>query len=186
MKRNLALLTLSCLLLSTTPLKAQEETNAAKRSQSVYLEFAGSGCALTVNYEFRLKKERISGLGLRIGAGGLAIDLFGTTSVFSVPTELNYIWGEKTRVSGEIGFSLTYLHIRDETISWFFDEPDCVEKEDLLVSYIPLGIRFRPKTNGLLVRLNAGPVINYSSPNLWSDHAIDPFLGIAVGYSFMK
>lgn len=186
MKNNLALLALTCLFLNPVALQAQEETKATQRSQSIYLEFAGSGCAFTANYEFRLKKDRISGLGLRVGAGGLAIDLFGTTSVFSVPAELNYIWGEKTRISGEIGFSLTYLHIRDETISWFFDEPDWVEKEDLLVSYIPLGIRFRPKTNGLVVRLNAGPVINYSSPNLWSDHAIDPFLGVAVGYSFMK
>lgn len=177
---------LLALLCFNSLLSAQTVADSKPRhAQSLFLELGGSGCTISANYEYRFNRDRTSGPGLKFGVGYVSIDLFGESSVLSVPLEFNYLYGENTTIAAEAGFSLVYLHLRDETAGWLYDT-NSVETQDAIVSYIPIGIRLKPKEQGLMFRFNVGPLINFSNPNLWSENSVDYFLGIGIGYTFMK
>jgi hypothetical protein len=168
------------------PICAQVAEEKPRRSQSVYIELAGAGSGITGNYEFRFKSEQTTGLGMRIGVGGYSFDIWGQSSLFSIPLELNYLVGREGIVAGEIGISLTYLRLKQDDFNWFSDSSSGYTTETLLLSYIPVGIRIRPPEKGFFFRFNVGPLINYGGSNLWSEHHVDPMIGIAMGYTFMK
>lgn len=168
-----------------SPVSAQPIDSKIPHSQSVFIEVGGSGCTFSGNYEFRFKPGQSTGPGLRVGIGYFALDVFSKSSVLSVPVEFNYLIGDEHLVAGEIGFSLTYLHLRDESIGWFSDDSEFTT-ENALVSYIPVGIRLKPDEKGFMFRFNVGPMINYGSSNLWSDNTVDIFLGLSFGYTFVN
>lgn len=185
-----SLLVLLFVLLSTA-VHAQEAPEAS-RNKSVFVEFLGSGATIvTANFDMRFKPNRTDGLGMRIGIGGGSISdepLIGEgsskTKTFTVPIEVNYILGER-RFAFEVGYSVTYVSISEDSTFQFLGEySESHESENLIVSYIPIGFRLNPKTNGFMLKLNLGPLFNFSAPNLYSDIKVVIWGGLAVGYSF--
>lgn len=194
MKQNAVLVILFFVLLVMVPFSiyAQEE-NDIRRNQSFFVELGGSGVAiLTANYDFRFNKGHKDGLGMRIGIGGESTDSEpflgdGHTQIkmVTVPLEVNYILGRKN-FSFEFGYSLTYIS-ETKNSSFRLINPDYINKEDsgnFIVSYIPVGFRLKPKTNGFMLKFNLGPLINYSAPNVFYDDKVQFWAGLAVGYSF--
>lgn len=168
-----------------------QEKNDITRSQSLFVEFGGSGvAALTGNYDFRFFKGRSDGLGMRIGIGGESSNSkpwFGAgeikTNLFTVPLEINYIYG-KNRFSFEIGYSLTFISETKSSSLQYSGYNKTDEHGSFFVSYVPLGFRLKPKTDGFMLKFNLGPLINYSAPNVFHDDKNQFWFGLAIGYSF--
>jgi len=169
-----------CLLSSQSV--GQQSAPSNSRSQSFYMEFGGAGIGVSANYEFRFKKNQLDGLGLRAGIGGLHIWLIGDLSITSVPIELNYIFNGDHKVSFELGASVVYTHVK-ENFSTFFSEHES-NTENLVISYIPVGIRLLSQDKGFMARFNTGPLFNVSSPNLFADDSVILMVGISIGYMF--
>lgn len=177
---------LLALLCTNSPLSAQPTERNPRHTQSIFAELGGSGCTFSINYEYRFGRDRTSGAGLKTGIGYMWVGFFGESSILSIPFELNYLYGEKRRIAFEAGFSIVYLHMRQESGGWFYDTPTGAESQDAIISYIPFGLRLKPKEKGLMLRFNVGPVINWGNASQWSDNAIDFFMGVGIGYTFMK
>jgi hypothetical protein len=170
-----------------------QERNEIYRSKSVFVEFGGSGVAiLTGNYDFRFFKGRSDGLGMRIGIGGensTSEPFFGEgytdTKLFTVPVEVNYIYGKK-RFAFEIGYSFTYISGSENSKYRIFssDYSYFEESGNFIVSYMPVGFRLKPKTDGFMLKFNLGPMISYTFPNIISYDKVQAWAGLAIGYSF--
>lgn len=179
-------------LLSWGTLTAQKITKE-NRSRNFFAEIGGSGLVLTGNIDFRLLKGQTYGSGLRFGFGGGKYSTeyllgFGKfiNKYISVPAEFNYLFG-KRRFAIEVGYGITYVHINEESDFTLgsFNTRDS-EVGNFIVSYLPIGFRLKPQNRGLFMKLNLGPVFNYSSPNLWSYDKVDIYGGLAIGYSFFN
>jgi len=182
MKTNLLATLIVFLCLLSVQSTAQQSSTFKGRSQSFYLEFGGAGIGVSANYEFRFRKNQLDGLGLRAGIGGIHIWLIGDISVTSVPVELNYIFSDEHKVSFELGASLTYAHIK-ENFSTFFSEHES-NTENVVLGYIPVGIRLLSPGNGFMARFNLGPMFNLSAPNLFDEDSVLLMVGISIGYMF--
>ena len=163
------------------------------RQKSLFIEAGGSGIALlTANFDFRFKKGRNDGLGMRIGIGGEASKtepIIGEgetkTKLITAPLELNYILGQK-RFSFEIGYSLTYVYESKNSSFRLFNPGDIYSDDSgsVIVSYIPVGFRLKPKKDGFMLKFNVGPLWNYSAANIFSNDKMQFWAGLAIGYSF--
>jgi len=169
-----------CMLCSKS--EAQQPTTINGRSQSFYLEFGGGGVGISANYEFRFKKNQLDGLGLRAGFGGLHTWLFGDISFTTFPLEINYIFSEDHMVSFELGMSLTYTHVKTD-FPWLPSEIE-ESSENILLGYIPIGIRLLSRGKGFMGRANMGPLLNLSAPNLFDDNSVILMVGVSVGFMF--
>ena len=188
--RLFILIILSVIILKSS--HAQERNNMG-RQKSLFIEAGGSGIALlTANFDFRFKKGRNDGLGMRIGIGGEASKsepIIGegetSTKLFTVPLEINYILGKK-RFSFEIGYSLTYVYESKNSSFRLFNPGYTNENKsgNFIVSYMPVGLRLKPKKDGFMLKFNVGPLWNYSAANVFSDEKIQFWAGLALGYSF--
>lgn len=170
------------LMMLSTPLFPQKSEELKDLGKSFYVEFAGSSMALlSANYDFRFKKSQLDGLGMRLGFGYTPkITLLWTSvSYFTVPIEINYVFSEKP-FAVEVGCALTYL--RGKVEDHLFGEDG--EVEDGLLSYVPVGLRYRPKSSNLMLKLNAGPRIDYLE--YFNDVELNVFGGFAIGYSFSR
>lgn len=184
-------ITLVLLVLFTISTHSQEKSDT-NRNKSVFIEFLGSGATIiTANFDIRFNKGRTDGLGMRIGVGGGSVSenyIIGEgstkTKTFTVPLEVNYIFG-KRKFSFEIGGSITYVSIsEDSNFQLFGMYTEEHESENVIVSYIPIGFRLKPENNGFMLKINIGPILNFSGPNLVSDETISFWGGLAIGYSF--
>ena len=119
--RDLLIFISVLLTLIIIPVHSQEVYDS-RRSKSLFVEAGGSGVSiLSANIDFRFIKGQHDGLGMRIGIGGESSKsdpIIGEgeikTSLFTVPLEVNYIFGKK-RFSFEIGYSLTYIAYAGQT-----------------------------------------------------------------------
>lgn len=180
------------LILLVIPVYSQE-IHDSKRSKSIFIEFGGSGVStLSANIDFRILKGLNDGLGMRVGIGGESSKskpIIGEgetkTNLFTVPFEVNYIFGKK-RFSFEIGYSLTYIS-ENKKSSFRFSNPYYTNNEEsgnFMVSYIPVGFRIKPKNDGFMLKLNLGPLINYSAANIFSQDRVQFWGGLDIGYTF--
>ncbi len=179
------------LVLITLPARSQEQSEGT-RSKNVFVEFLGSGATIiTANFDMRFHKGRNDGLGMRLGLGGGSVNndyLIGEGSVktklFTVPLEVNYILG-KRRFAWEVGCAITYVSIsEDSTLDILDYHSENFETGNVIVSYIPIGFRFKPDKNGFMLKLNVGPLWNFSAPNLFAEEEMVFWGGLAIGYSF--
>ena len=187
-----ALLLILLIMIIEYPAYSQESKDLYP-SNSFFVEFGGSGVAvLSANYDVRFGKGRNDGLGMRIGIGRESSKSdpflgFGEIKIklFTVPLEVNYVFGKK-RFSFEIGYSLTYINMTESSSFSLFNPQYTYtnESESFFVSYLPVGFRLKPKTNGFMLKFNLGPLINYSAPNIFYEEKIQVWLGLAMGYSF--
>lgn len=180
------------IMIVAIPAYSQERKNI-NRSKGFFMELGGSGVAvLTGNYDFRFFKGSNDGLGLRIGIGRESTKskpLLGEgetkTKLFTLPLEINYVFG-KRNFSFEIGYSLTYISETKNSSFRFFNPEYTITDESgsFFVSYLPVGFRLKPKTDGFMLKFNLGPLLNYSAPNVFYDDKIQFWAGLAVGFSF--
>ena len=179
------------LVLFSVKVNSQEKSDT-NRNKNIFVEFLGSGATIiTGNFDMRFNKGRTDGLGMRIGIGTGSVSsdyLFGEgstrTKMFTIPVEVNYIFG-KRRFSFEVGFCLTYASITEDSNLLLFGEySEKHESENVMVSYMPVGFRLKPEIKGFMLKLNIGPLLNFSSPNLFADESSSFWGGLAVGYSF--
>jgi hypothetical protein len=181
------------LLVILTVKAYSQESNYTQRAKSLFVELGGSGVSLfSANLDIRFNKGRNDGFGIRVGVGGESSKtepIFGygetKTNLFTVPLEVNYILGNK-RLSFEIGYSLTYISETKKS-SFRLTNPYYTydnESGDLIVSYLPVGLRLKPKKKGFMLKFNLGPLWDYSAPNIFYPEKIQFYGGLAMGYSF--
>lgn len=184
--------TLLLLLVFFVSTAQTQEKGDSSRSKAVFVEFLGSGASIaTANFDMRFNKGQSDGLGFRVGIGGGSIsnDNFITegstkTEMFTIPLEVNYIYGE-ARFSFEFGYALTYASISEDYNSEFLGmSSESHESENIIVSYLPIGLRWKPDTRGFTMKVNLGPLWNFSAPNLFSDEKVVIWGGLALGYAF--
>jgi hypothetical protein len=109
-----------------------------KFHKGIFCEFWGAktpGTFLSINYDYKLKKGKTNGLGLRVGVGQSIYKGGG----FMLPLEINY--NPRVIYPFEIGFGTIYAN------------------KNGIMPYIPIGITSRPES-GFLFKLNTGPLYN--------------------------
>lgn len=161
--------------------------------KNIFVEGLGAGLLGSINYDMRLQRGRIDGIGFRAGIGGFAGKvtvydenptrgwyqdygshiLFGDEKsengyVVTFPLEANYLIGKRRSyfIAG-IGAIPLFVSVPSRNIGKF----------GIGAGYLSLGYRFQPLRNGFMFQINWNPII--------SDGNISPnWLGISVGYGF--
>jgi hypothetical protein len=154
---------------SDTTLMRKDTTTAASeiKAQGVFLEIGGPGLAISGNYDARFGKQR-NGWGYRIGAGYFGS---GGNTVFTVPFQINYLYGEHSHLL-ELGAGTTFLNSRGDNKgkTWEFD------KITGFIATATIGYRYQPAKSGLNFRIAFVPILY--------DQGIMPIGGASVGYTF--
>ncbi len=181
-------------LLSAYPLFAQQDSLPTK---SVYIELGGAGLPYSFNYDFRFDKERMNSWGMRVGAGGYAID---GSSFFSLPVMVNRLYGKGPHYF-EMGFGLTFFAFDEDNYSYsycsngyydsngnyvcnsYYEESSTyefilpVDGSPSLMGTMNFGYRRVPLDGGFTWRVNLTPLFNNNG--FWPLYA-----GIGLGYAF--
>jgi len=173
------LLVLPLFCTQTVPAQDKGNSDQYHHSQSVYVEFFGSGGLYSINYD-RLLTDHV---GFRVGFG-IFDGLWRSPRVnfIGVPVLLNYLvpLSDSHNLELGLGVSMMQLSIISET-----SDDDFLMAEELVVAY-----RFQPRDKRLFLRIAAipfrttnergefdGPYGNRSSSfGLWG--------GVSVGLSF--
>ncbi|MEJ8756689.1 hypothetical protein WG947_06770 [Pontibacter sp. H259] len=160
--------------------KAQTETPISHK-KAIFVEAFGQGLNASVNYDMRIKKGVRSGLGFRLGVGGI---FTGTSNadagnkvngVVAFPIGLNYLIGEN-KSSFEAGLGVT-PHYADTVID-SPTNPKIIDENGWDTNgYLNIGYRFQPLTNGFMFRVNWTPVISNTG-------FLAQNFGLSAGYSY--
>lgn len=166
-------------------------------TQSVFLELGGAGLPYSFNYDFRFDRERMDSWGLRVGAGGYAVD---GDSFFSLPVMANKLYGKGPHYF-EMGFGLTFFAFDEDHddysycsdgyydsngiyICTSYESGDSyyefilpVDGSPSLMGTINLGYRRVPVEGGFTWRANLTPIFNNNG--FWPLYA-----GVGFGYAF--
>jgi len=170
---------------------AQEKTAPYR---SVFLELGGSGLAYSFNYDVRFDTTRIDSWGLRVGAGGYAME---GDSFYSLPVLVNKLYGNGPHYF-ELGLGATFFGYSNERdtycASGYYDANGIyvcnqqaindeynfilpVDGNPSLMGTLNFGYRKVPVEGGFTWRVNLTPIFNNNG--FWP-----LFAGIGLGYSF--
>ncbi len=130
--------------------------------QAVYFQLLGSGPILSVIYDRRFAKKP-NGLGFSAGLGYVGA---GGDGVFSLPVELNYLFGRSTHFI-EASVGTTYVSAAESV----FDSD-----ASGFMHHIGIGYRHQPTAGGFFFRGGFSPLIFAGEFVSW------PYLGF--GYNF--
>lgn len=170
--------------------QSNETTSTSKTfdgfHKNIFVEGLGAGLLGSINYDMRLNKGRMDGIGFRAGIGGIYAN--GTdpqgkiiqVGILSIPLEVNYLLGKKRSsfIAG-IGVLPGYGSIKGIEDVTIVNEQVSVDVDgfDFLGTYLSLGYRFQPLRNGFMFQINWNPII--------SGGKISPsWFGISIGYGF--
>jgi len=177
-------------LVSVQTVQSQNEDLPPTRS--IYAELGGPGLPYSLNYDFRFDKTKINSWGMRVGAGGYALD---GNSFFSVPVMVNRLLGKGPHYF-EVGFGATFMaynqdyysyncrtdpngqYICDEVKmegSYSFILP--VDGSPSVMGTMNFGYRRIPVDGGFTWKVNLNPIFNNNG--FWP-----LFAGIGIGYAF--
>jgi hypothetical protein len=174
--KQLIILIACVLLLSTTTYSTASNDKKAKTAQdppytlkgrNIFLELGGPSSLLSLNFDTRFKEERYV-WGVRIGAGFLPD---GTQRQFSVPAQLNYLFG-KERHFFEAGAGATYFHTNIAGSTWGIDS----DEGSSIFGTLSAGYRYQPITKGITLRAGATSLFGSFLPGIIPH--------ISVGYAF--
>ncbi len=148
---------------------------AQERSKSVFLELAGNGGGVSINFDSRFYKSE-KGLGYRVGIGLIppSVSFFTSTpTIWTLPVGVNYLIGGG-RHYFESGLGITYYYFSGTTSDfWGINEND---KGSGILFFPSAGYRYAPPGKAFQGRIFASPVINSEGANFW--------WGLSVGIKF--
>lgn len=150
--------------------------------KNIYVEGLGSSLLIGVNFDMRLQKGRMDGIGFRVGVGGARGDYVEQNSkisgaVVTFPLEFNYLRG-KRRSSFETGVGLLPAYL--SASAYLIDNPTYYNGEglSLIGGYVTLGYRFQPLKAGPMFRVVWNPMVLRKS----GFHA--GWIGVGLGVGF--
>ncbi|MEO6151394.1 MAG: hypothetical protein ABIN95_07780 [Mucilaginibacter sp.] len=165
------LLSITVVFLLTISFFNTAKAQSDQRAQNVYLELAGPGLALSVNYDTRFGEKR-NGLGGRIGFGYFPSPFF---SIVSVPVQLNYLVGSRSHFL-ELGAGATYLKVGDDNKN--DDDNKFLSLFNTVTGVVgtaTIGYRYQPVDGGFNFRISANPFVG---------EIVQLTGGVSVGYTF--
>jgi len=132
--------------------------------KNIYVEFLGSHLLAGVNFDMRLNKGRMDGIGFRAGIGGLSATGFSqnteiTLGLVTFPLEFNHLVGKK-RSSFVTGVGLLPIYATFSATGQLTDY-EFVRGEgfSLVGGFLTMGYRFQPKKTGVMFQFNWNPLI---------------------------
>lgn len=135
-----------------------------KRHKNIFAEFLGSNILVGVNYDMRLKKGRMDGIGFRAGVGGLSVSGYDqgtalTLGIVTFPLEFNHLVGKK-RSSLVTGIGLLPVYASFSADGELTDY-EFVRGEGfgLIGGFMTMGYRFQPKKTGVMFQFIWNPLI---------------------------
>jgi hypothetical protein len=147
--------------------KKDSSVAESKRPRTAFLELGGPGLAITVNYDTRFGKT-IDKWGYRIGTGYYNT---GANSVFTVPFQINYLYGKTTSFL-ELGAGTTFLISHGSTNGTVFQFDNITG----FIGTATIGYRYQQADGGMNFRIGFVPI--------FSDEGITPAGGLSIGYTF--
>ena len=153
--------------------------------KNIFVEGFGANLLVGVNYDMRLNKGRMDGLGFRAGIGGGALsgtDSYGEPAHFgliTMPLELNYLIGKKrSSLLTGVGILPIYASVQGNGTIKATGEKAFIDANGFgFGGYLSLGYRFQPLRNGFMFQINWNPLITKAgfSPK---------WFGVSLGYGF--
>lgn len=181
MTKKSILITL-CMMFSVLAFSQSELPEFKTYHKNIYGEFFGSNILTGVNYDMRLQKGKMDGIGFRVGVGGISIGDFNNSrerlGIVTFPIELNHLIGKKRSsfVTG-VGVLPAYLtsNLLEEGVGDFN-----LKGEGLVLAggFATMGYRYQPLNSGLMFQVNWNPIILKDS----GFHAGWISLGVGMGF----
>lgn len=163
MKKNLITFLILIGLSSMAFAQKKEVPEFDTYHKNIYGEFLGSNLLAGVNYDMRLNKGQMDGIGFRVGVGGVSVSGFDTQTqttvrvgVVTMPLEFNHLVGKRSS-SFVSGIGLIPVYATASTQSG--GEYALAEGVGLIGGFLNLGYRYQPKRNGLMFQVNWNPMI---------------------------
>ena len=160
-----------------------EEAPQSTHHKSLNLEILGAHFGTGVNFDMRLQKGRIDGLGYRVGIGGFSsassftLASVRSFSILTLPLEINYVVGKKRHgfIAG-VGFIPGIVSITGDRPRIGDTE---IEKKgfSLIGTHALVGYRLSPLNTGLHIQLHYNPMFT-------SELGRVEYLGLQIGMGF--
>jgi hypothetical protein len=132
--------------------------------KNISFELLGSHFLTGVNFDMRLKKGQLDGIGFRAGIGGLSTNNISQgiprrLGVVTFPLEFNHLVGKRRSsfVSG-VGLLPIYATLA-ESEGGIYSGAIQAEGFGLAGGFVTFGYRFQPLRNGVMFQLNWNPLI---------------------------
>jgi len=140
------------------------------KPKTVFLEVGGAGLALTLNFDKRFGAGADK-WGYRVGAGYYNT---GSNSVFSVPLQINYLYGinHSTTSFIEAAAGTTFLYSKGSPNGTFFEFDNITG----FCGNASVGYRYQQENGGINFRIIFDPII-YDEGILFEG-------GLSIGYTF--
>ena len=164
------------------------ESNLANKA--IYAELAGSGVIMSFNFDTRFTKSNHGwggriGLGFGIGSFEKEIDYsysdgecgtyygdYATHSYYTIPVEVNYIFGRRnSRHAFEVGGGITVITRKVSLYNYDSDQ------EGNLLGHLSFMYRIAPPRGGFIFRVGLTPIIGTGGD-------IFPMIALSFGYAF--
>jgi len=132
--------------------------------KNIYVEFLGSHILAGVNFDMRLNKGRMDGIGFRAGIGGISVTDFDQNTeiklgLVTFPLEFNHLIGKKKSsfLTG-VGLLPVYatLSADGELTDYEFVRG---EGFGIVGGFLTVGYRCQPKNSGFMFQINWNPLI---------------------------
>jgi hypothetical protein len=167
-----AIFTMAIISATAQSLQRSEQENKV-HNKLFYIELGGPGVILSMNYDMRFKPNSRLGLGFRAGAGfGIGEFDEETHSYYSIPVQINYIFGKETSSSSfEIGGGASFL---TRKVSLYNYDTDI---RGHFIGHLSFMYRLQPIRGGVVLRVGFTPIIGTSGD-------LYPMGAISLGYTF--
>ena len=178
---------MACLLVCLSlNLAAQEKEEPLFNGyhKNIYVGLFGSNLFAGANYDMRLQKGRMDGIGFRAGIGGVnisATDEFNNQvrlGVVTFPLEVNYVVGKRRSgfVAG-VGVLPMYVNFEGNGTLPDYEYFDVEVKGPGIAGFLDIGYRLQPLNTGLMLQVNWNP--------LFSRDGFGPgWVGFGIGMGF--
>lgn len=135
------------------------------RHKNVYGELLGSHILAGVNFDMRLKKGVMDGIGFRAGVGGISTTTTDQNSdvslgIVTFPLEFNHLVGKK-RSSFVTGAGLLPVYASFSSEGGTLDDFEYISGEGFAVvgGFLTMGYRYQPKKSGVMFQFHWNPLI---------------------------
>lgn len=132
--------------------------------KNIYAELFGSHILAGANFDMRLKKGKMDGIGLRAGIGGITLrsstnNTRSTLGLVTFPLEFNNLVGKRRSafVSG-IGLLPIYATL---SANGDLTDNEFVRAEGFTLAggFLTMGYRFQPSNTGMMFQVNWNPLM---------------------------